>query len=67
MSNLKLSRPGVITSDTEKFYQVLSTRQISDQLDHSNRNYRGGRIYPPRPYEFAKSLACLGLRNYHST
>ena len=26
----------------EKFYQVLSTCQISDQLDHSNRNYRGG-------------------------
>ena len=29
--------------DIEKFYQILSTCQISDQLDHSNRNYRGGR------------------------
>ena len=28
--------------DIEKFYQVLSTCQISDQLDHSNRNYRRG-------------------------
>ena len=26
----------------EKFYQLLSTCQISDQLDHSNRNYGGG-------------------------
>ena len=26
--------------DIEKFYQVLSTCQISDQLDHSNRNYK---------------------------
>ena len=39
----------------EKFYPVLSTCQISDQLDHPNRNYRGG------PYQFAKSPACLGL------
>ena len=28
--------------DIEKFYQVLPTCQISDQLDHSNRNYGGG-------------------------
>ena len=28
--------------DIEKFYQVLSTHKISDQLDYSNRNYRGG-------------------------
>ena len=28
--------------DIEKFYQVLSTCQISDQLDHSNRTYRRG-------------------------
>ena len=28
--------------DIEKFYQVLYTCHISDQLDHSNRNYRGG-------------------------
>ena len=27
--------------DIEKFYQVLPTCQISDQLDHSNRNYGG--------------------------
>ena len=26
----------------EKFYQVLSTCQISDQLGHPNRNYKGG-------------------------
>ena len=26
----------------EKFYQVLSTCEISDQLDLSNRTYRGG-------------------------
>ena len=26
----------------EKFYRVLSTCQISDQLDHPNRNYMGG-------------------------
>ena len=26
----------------ENFCQVLFTCQISDQLDHSNRNYRGG-------------------------
>ena len=31
----------------EKFYQALSTWQISNQLDHPNRNYRGGRICPP--------------------
>ena len=30
----------------EKFYQVLSTCQISDQLDHPNRNYRGGQNPP---------------------
>ena len=28
--------------NNEKFYQVLPTCQISDQLDHSNRNYGGG-------------------------
>ena len=39
----------------EKFCQVLFTCQISDQLDHSNRNYRGGGA------ESAKSPACLGL------
>ena len=27
--------------DIEKFYQELSTCQILDQLDHSNRNYIG--------------------------
>ena len=49
--------------DIEKFYQVLSTFQISDQLDHSNRNYReGGAEYVlPWPYKSAQSLACLGL------
>ena len=30
-----------------KFYQVLSTCKISDQLDYSNRNYRGGKNLPP--------------------
>ena len=33
-----------------EIYQVLSTCYISNQLDHSNRNYRwggGGRICPP--------------------
>ena len=35
--------------DIEKFYQIPSTYQFSDQLDHPNRNYRGGggRICPP--------------------
>ena len=28
--------------DIEKFYQILSTCQISNQLDHLNRNYRRG-------------------------
>ena len=46
----------------EKFYQVLSTCQISDQLDHSNRNYRlGAESALPQPYQSAKSLACLRL------
>ena len=46
----------------EKFYQVLSTCQISDQLDHSNRNYRlGAESALPQPYQSAKSPACLGL------
>ena len=37
----------------------------SDQLDHSNRNYRGGggaESAIPRPYQSAKSPAGLGLR-----
>ena len=48
----------------EKVYQVLSTCQISDQLDHSNRNYIGGEAESalPRPYQSAKSPACLGLK-----
>ena len=48
--------------DIEKFYQVLSTCQISDQLGHSNRNYRGGgtKSALPQPYQCAKSLTCLG-------
>ena len=33
--------------DIEKFYQVLSTCQISDQLDNSDRNYRAESV--PRP------------------
>ena len=33
----------------EKFCQVLFTCQISDQLDHSNRNYRGGGRICPLP------------------
>ena len=46
----------------EKFYQVLSTCQISDQLEHSNRNYRGGAESAlPRPYQSAKSPACFSL------
>ena len=36
--------------DIEKFYQALSTCQISDQLNYPNRNYEegggGGRICP---------------------
>ena len=28
--------------DIEKFYQALSTCQISDQLNYPNRNYKGG-------------------------
>ena len=50
--------------DIEKFYQVLSTCQISDQLDNSNRNYRGegAESALPRPYQFAKSPAWLGLK-----
>ena len=28
--------------DIEKFYQALSTCQISDQLNYPNRNYEGG-------------------------
>ena len=55
--------------DIEKFYQVLSTCQISDQLDDSNRNYRGGEGEGtesdlPRQYQSAKSLACLGLMEF---
>ena len=49
--------------DIEKFCQVLSTCQISDELDHSNRNYRGGGAGSdlPRPYQSAKSPGYLGL------
>ena len=48
-------------SDIARNYsQVLSTCQISDQLDHSNRNYRGTQNLPPPP-QSAKSPACLGL------
>ena len=32
--------------DIEKFCQVLSTCQIPDQLDHSNKNYRGAQNLP---------------------
>ena len=42
-----------------------STCQISDQLDHWNRNYRAGQNPPPpppRPYQSAKSLACMLFR-----
>ena len=49
--------------DIEKFYQILSTSQISDQLDHSNRNYSGS-CPPPPPspaIPICKSPACLGL------
>ena len=53
--------------DIEIFYQVLSTCQISDQLDHSSRHYRGEQNLttppPSRPYQSAKSPACLGLRD----
>ena len=28
--------------DIEKFFQMLSTCQVSDQLDHSNKNCGGG-------------------------
>ena len=31
----------------EKFYELLSTCQISDHLDHPSRNYRGGQMLPP--------------------
>ena len=48
--------------DIEKFYQVLSTRQISDQFVHSNRNYGGGIISPPPAIKICKSPACLGLK-----
>ena len=51
--------------DIEKFYQVLFTCQIGHQLNHSNRNYRGGgggaESALPQPYQSAKSPACLGL------
>ena len=50
--------------DIEKFYQVLSTCQISDQLDYSNRNYRGKNLRPTTTTSaipICKSLACLGL------
>ena len=45
----------------EKFYQVLSTCQISGQLE---TEITGGQILPPppRPCQFAKSPACLGLK-----
>ena len=33
----------------KKFYQVLSTCQISDQLDHSDSDYRGGGQNLPFP------------------
>ena len=51
--------------DIEKFYQALSTCQISDQLNNPNRNYEGGggaESALPWPYQSAKSPACLGLR-----
>ena len=35
--------------DMEKCYQKLSTSKILDQLDHSNRNYRGGTESAPPP------------------
>ena len=53
--------------DIKKFCQVLSTCQISDQLHHSNRNYRGGggaESVLPMPYQSAKSPACLGLKGH---
>ena len=48
--------------DIERFYQILATCQVSDQLHHSNRNYRGGggRISPPA-IPICKSPACIGL------
>ena len=47
----------------EQFCQVLFTSQISDQLDHSNRNYIGGGAESALslPYQSAESPACLGL------
>ena len=52
--------------DIETFYQTLSTCLISDQLDHPNRNYKGGGAESalPRPYQSANSPACLGLKNF---
>ena len=49
----------------EKFCQVLYTCQISDQLDHLNRNYGGGGAESalPRPYQSANCLACLWLKD----
>ena len=41
--------------DIEKFYQMLSTCQISDQLDHSNRNYRGGDLPSPGHTDLQKA------------
>ena len=50
--------------DIEKFYQALSTCQISDQLNYPNRNYKGGGAESALlwPYQSGKSPACLGLR-----
>ena len=49
--------------DIEKFYQALSTCQISDQFNYPNRNYEGGGAESalPWPYQSAKSPACLEL------
>ena len=48
--------------DIEKFYQVLSTCQISDQLDHSNKNYSGGGIRPPPAILICKRLSLFRVK-----
>ena len=45
----------------EKFYKVLSTCQISGQLDHPNKNYRRGQNLPHPPWPGHANLQKPGL------
>ena len=52
----------------EKFCQILATCQISDQLDHSNRDYSGGgggRICPPQATPIYKNPGLFRVKRFY--